>query len=108
MKYHFKTIFIDKLMETPMSRQKKQIITDTETFICESCNRTVVPPESGTKHRNHCPYFLWSRHVEIRTGDRRSECRGLMEPITGLPFPAEIAHEKIKSESIYGERHGTE
>jgi len=41
----------------------------------------VVPAEHGTEHRNHCPYCLWSVHVDIRTGDRRSGCRGQMEPI---------------------------
>ena len=35
----------------------------------------------GTEHRNHCPLCLWSRHVDMRLGDRRSGCRGLMEPI---------------------------
>jgi len=41
----------------------------------------VLPPESGTRNRNHCPECLWSRHVDNRTGDRLSVCGGLMEPI---------------------------
>lgn len=35
----------------------------------------------GTAHRNHCPQCLWSIHVDERPGDRRSPCRGGMEPI---------------------------
>ena len=32
-------------------------------------------------HRNHCPWCLWSLHVDLTVGDRRNGCRGLMEPI---------------------------
>ena len=50
-------------------------------FPCEHC-KTIVPGEAlGTMHRNHCPHCLWSLHVDLRTGDRRSGCRGSMEPI---------------------------
>jgi hypothetical protein len=36
----------------------------------------------GTKHRNHCPSCLWSRHVDDHVpGDRAAECAGSMEPI---------------------------
>ncbi|MDD2237774.1 MAG: RNHCP domain-containing protein, partial [Kiritimatiellae bacterium] len=35
----------------------------------------------GSEHRNHCPHCLWSIHVDIRTGDRRSTCRYPMEPV---------------------------
>lgn len=64
-----------------MSRHHANIYIDKTTFICENCGHTVSPPESGTKNRNHCPHCLFSRHVDIKTGDRRSGCRGLMEPI---------------------------
>ena len=50
-------------------------------FICERCGSAVGPAESGTEHRNHCCRCLWSLHVDMRPGDRRSGCRGLMEPI---------------------------
>ena len=43
---------------------------------------TVLSPESGTRQRNHCPHCLWSSHVDITTGDRRSLCRGRMEPLS--------------------------
>jgi hypothetical protein len=37
---------------------------------------------SGVKNRNHCPYCLWSRHLDWqRAGDRLSVCRAPMKPI---------------------------
>jgi len=50
-------------------------------FVCAQCRQVVSGSAPGTEHRNHCPYCLWSLHVDIRPGDRRSGCRGLMEPI---------------------------
>ena len=35
----------------------------------------------GTQHRNHCPWCLWSLHVDEEPGDRASGCRALMEPV---------------------------
>nr|WP_081941929.1 RNHCP domain-containing protein [Spirochaeta lutea] len=65
-----------------MSRQQQQYIHTThESFICSHCGRAVTPTANGTSNRNHCPYCLYSRHMDIRPGDRRSGCRGLMEPI---------------------------
>lgn len=64
-----------------MTRPKYTISTQSQAFICEHCSTGVLPPEFGTSHRNHCPRCLWSRHVDLRTGDRMSVCRGLMEPI---------------------------
>ena len=50
-------------------------------FLCEHCQTTVPGSAPGTEYRNHCPNCLWSLHVDLRTGDRRSGCRGLMEPV---------------------------
>lgn len=50
-------------------------------FICGHCGQTVVPEADGTMHRNHCPHCLWSKHLDLTPGDRRSGCRGDMEPI---------------------------
>ena len=52
-----------------------------EGFVCEHCGRYVPGEAPGTRHRNHCPLCLWSRHVDISPGDRRSGCRGDMEAI---------------------------
>lgn len=65
-----------------MSRHDKTKINYTQTFICEHCARTVAPVEFGTEHRNHCPFCLHSRHMDLKPGDRRSGCRGLMVPIS--------------------------
>jgi hypothetical protein len=50
-------------------------------FICEHCRQTVPGAAPGTDHRNHCPWCLWSLHVDLGPGDRRCGCKGLMEPI---------------------------
>ncbi len=35
----------------------------------------------GGRHRNHCPYCLYSRHLDAsRPGDRASDCGGSMAP----------------------------
>jgi hypothetical protein len=52
-----------------------------ETFVCVQCGRPVSTQAFGTRHRNHCPWCLWSRHVDERQGDRRSACRNPMEPV---------------------------
>jgi hypothetical protein len=31
-------------------------------------------------YRNHCPSCLWSRHVDVKPGDRASDCLSLMRP----------------------------
>ncbi len=64
-----------------MSRYIKKISQDTRSFICGHCGSVVSPADSGGEQRNHCPRCLWSRHVDLRIGDRRSGCRGMMEPV---------------------------
>jgi len=60
-----------------------------ETFICENCRKNVSNAAIGTHHRNHCPFCLWSLHVDKdKPGDRDDPCQGLMEPI-GLTFKKE-------------------
>lgn len=57
---------------------------------CSHCHEWISTNESiGTVHRNHCPYCLWSKHVDQETpGDRSSKCQAGMEPI-GLTFKHE-------------------
>lgn len=52
-----------------------------ETFVCMKCRHTVEMASWGTKHRNHCPACLWSRHLDEEAGDRRCACRALMAPV---------------------------
>jgi DNA-directed RNA polymerase subunit RPC12/RpoP len=49
-------------------------------FACANCGAAVAPLQNGS-YRNHCPFCLYSRHVDRRPGDRASSCRGLMEPV---------------------------
>ena len=50
-----------------------------ESFICENCNKNVNP--LGYTSRDHCPYCLYSKHVDINPGDRQNPCKGLLKPI---------------------------
>ena len=50
-----------------------------EEFECEHCKKHV--PKLGYSCRNHCPYCLYSKHVDINPGDRENKCHGLLEPI---------------------------
>jgi rubrerythrin len=48
-----------------------------EDFTCEQCGFFVV----GSGYTNHCPKCLYSKHVDINPGDRKSTCGGKMKPI---------------------------
>lgn len=50
-----------------------------ERFICEHCGKKVLP--LGYTSRDHCPYCLYSKHVDINPGDRNNTCLGLLKPI---------------------------
>ena len=51
-----------------------------ENFICEHCHKEVE--KLGYTARDHCPYCLYSKHVDINPGDRLNKCQGLMKPIS--------------------------
>jgi DNA-directed RNA polymerase subunit RPC12/RpoP len=57
----------------------KQFNEIDEEFICENCGKQVQ--KLGYSCRNHCPYCLYSKHVDINPGDRAETCHGLLEPI---------------------------
>jgi hypothetical protein len=50
-----------------------------ESFRCGHCDRDV--PAHGRTARNHCPFCLRSRHVDVIPGDRASPCHGWMDPV---------------------------
>ncbi len=53
-------------------------------FICMTCRNFVSSEElvSGVHHRNHCPYCLSSRHLDLfKAGDRLSACKARMQPV---------------------------
>lgn len=55
-----------------------------DNFQCVHCHLFVSsdPMIAGVQNRNHCPYCLWSRHVDLsEAGDRLAVCRGMMKPI---------------------------
>lgn len=52
-------------------------------FICAHCGKDVLP--LGYTSRNHCPFCLWSLHLDINPGDRMSDCGGELEPVAALP-----------------------
>lgn len=47
--------------------------------MCEQCGKNVTKLEYTA--RDHCPYCLYSKHVDINPGDRLNECKGLLRPI---------------------------
>ena len=50
-----------------------------EGFICENCHKKIEP--LGYTSRDHCPYCLYSKHVDINPGDRLCDCHGILKPI---------------------------
>ena len=62
---------------------------ENQPFRCGKCRVFVGQTVSGGKHRNHCPFCLASRHVDLRRpGDRESPCRAVM-PAIGVAFRAD-------------------
>ena len=57
----------------------KRFTMKDEEFICENCHRKVEI--LGYTARDHCPFCLYSKHVDITPGDRQNTCKGLLEPI---------------------------
>lgn len=58
-------------LRTPQFQRK------IENFKCEHCGQEV----EGNGYTNHCPYCLWSKHVDNNPGDRANQCEGMMMPI---------------------------
>lgn len=59
-------------------------------FKCAHCHVIVSSAHvlSGVNNRNHCPYCLWSCHLDLyAAGDRLSACKAPMKPV-GLTMKA--------------------
>lgn len=54
--------------------------TENTAFQCENCQAHIKPLSNGS-FRNHCPFCLFSKHLDQKPGDRLSTCKGLMRPI---------------------------
>ncbi len=53
-------------------------------FKCLHCRNDVSAEAllAGVQNRNHCPYCLWSRHLDLfRAGDRLAACKAPMRPL---------------------------
>ncbi len=55
-----------------------------EGFKCIICNQKVKPLKYSA--RNHCPFCLYSIHIDINPGDRENKCKGLLKPIGIIKF----------------------
>ena len=65
-----------------------------EDFVCDNCGHAVT----GSGYTNHCPACLWSKHVDVRPGDRAEQCGGLMEPlaVAGKSREYRLLHHSLK------------
>ena len=55
-----------------------------QDFKCLHCHYYVSADAfiAGVNNRNHCPYCLWSRHMDLfEAGDRLAVCKAEMQPI---------------------------
>ena len=85
--------------------EQKRFTKNDNAFVCGHCGKQVEP--MGTSSRNHCPFCLWSKHLDINPGDRASECGGLMEPISAQPDPKKgyiIIHKCTKCGELHRNR----
>lgn len=59
--------------------EKKKFQMLDEEFICHNCGEHVTPLRYTA--RDHCPYCLYSIHVDNNPGDRACDCLGTLKPI---------------------------
>lgn len=62
----------------------KRFTMKDENFTCEHCKKEVN--KLNYTARDHCPYCLYSKHVDHLPGDRANPCCGLLKPIGIEPF----------------------
>jgi hypothetical protein len=63
---------------------KNMWIDINSDFQCCHCGGYVSASRSlaGVGNRNHCPYCLWSRHLDLfEAGDRLAACKTPMQPV---------------------------
>ena len=85
--------------------ETKLFTKNDNSFVCEHCGKEVKP--LGYSSRNHCPFCLWSKHLDINPGDRASQCGGLMEPVRAEPDPKKgyvIIHKCTKCGELHRNR----
>lgn len=57
----------------------KKFTMRDEEFTCDACGKKVLPLRYTA--RDHCPFCLCSKHVDIMPGDRSNSCMGILIPI---------------------------
>lgn len=93
----------------PEELLSKRFTKNDDGFVCCHCGREVKPLRYSS--RNHCPFCLWSRHLDINPGDRMSDCGGELEPIFAAPDPKKgyiITHRCVKCGALRRNRAATE
>ena len=61
---------------------QRRLRGSSDGFRCRHCGLFAEALRFGGRHRNHCPYCLYSLHVDGRApGDRASDCRSRMAPV---------------------------
>ena len=64
--------------------ERSFLFQNTVGFRCAHCRAYICSSQTlcGVENRNHCPYCLWSRHVDLNMpGDRLASCKAPMLPI---------------------------
>lgn len=59
--------------------EQKRFVKNDDGFICLHCGKRVEP--LGYTSRDHCPFCLWSIHIDVNPGDRANDCMGALVPI---------------------------
>ena len=59
--------------------ETKRFTRNDSGFVCVHCGKDVPPLRYSS--RNHCPFCLWSLHVDNLPGDRANACGGQMQPV---------------------------
>ncbi|MEG1494915.1 MAG: RNHCP domain-containing protein [Bacilli bacterium] len=57
----------------------KRFTMKDESFVCDNCGNSIN--KLNYTARDHCPFCLYSKHVDILPGDRNNTCLGLLKPI---------------------------
>ena len=73
-----------RLLRWALDRSDAAQVTRTltardEAFVCVRCGRDVPP--AGRTARDHCPWCLTSRHLDVVPGDRASTCQAPMRAV---------------------------
>lgn len=79
----------------------KRFTMKDENFVCEQCKKKVE--KLNYTARDHCPFCLYSKHVDILPGDRSNPCLGPLKPIGIEKFKNtyKIIYQCLKCQEIH-------